>query len=207
MTLTWCIHETTRALRWPRLVQIVHAHKSEDRQIEGLHWWTRCCNSDREASILLAPNNSFKMKRMCFAYLGGGALSVASTACMQNIVVKAKTWQMGAAVIAACALLSRVAEDKHKPGHPELFLAAESVADKDDMPLDMMADEEASGPRVSQRSMSDVGCQFERKCEACDGTRSWVDRPSGRRRACGGCVHLAAMRTRVGTTAAAAAAA
>ena len=47
LTLVWAVHDATRdAGERPRLVQEVFAHKSEERNIDELHWWSRCCNSD-----------------------------------------------------------------------------------------------------------------------------------------------------------------
>ena len=153
---------------------MVHAHKSEGRQVEGLRWWSRCCNSDREASILEAPEAGHRKKRRCYAYLGGGQLSVASCTLLQNIVVKTKTRDMGACVIAACALLSQASEDKHRVcARHELFIAAEDVAENDDKLIEMdqsSSDDDEPGTlaatgadRVQYKT---PGVGFARLCEA-----------------------------------------
>ena len=71
-----------------------------------------------------------------YAYLGGGA----STTLLENIVVRVKSWAVGACVVAAAALLSRVAEDGHRVvPRADLWIAAEDVAE-DEEKLDMMLD-------------------------------------------------------------------
>ena len=122
----------------PRLLQAVFGHKTEEVRTAELRWWPRCCNSDREASLLVAPDFAATKKRQCYAYLGGGRLSIASTTLLQNIVVRVKSWDVGACVVAAAALLSRVAEDGHRVvPRADLWIAAEDVAE-DEEKLDMM---------------------------------------------------------------------
>ena len=56
---------------------------------------------------------------------------------MQNIVVRVKSWEVGACVVAAAALLSRVAEDGHRVvPRADLWIAADDVAE--DETLDML---------------------------------------------------------------------
>jgi hypothetical protein len=142
LTVVWGLYEAVCTER-EQLVQVVFAHKSEERLIEGLRWWSRCCNSDREASILEASEASHRKKRRCYAYLGGGQLSDGSSQLLQNIVVKTKTRHMGACVMAACTLLSRASEDGHivRARH-ELFLAAADVAEDDDKLIEMEASDD-----------------------------------------------------------------
>ena len=72
----------------------------------------------------------------------GGQLSVASTTLLENIVVRATSWAVGACVGAAAALLSRVAEDGHRVvPRADLWIAAEDVAE-DEEKLDMMLDQD-----------------------------------------------------------------
>lgn len=123
MTVVWALHEATADDKI-RLIQTVHAHKTEECRFESLHWWSRSCNSDREASVIVAPDAAAKRKRQCYAYLGGGQLSVASTTLLHTIVVKVKTWHMGACVIAACTLLNRASDDRHR-----VVLAADDAMD------------------------------------------------------------------------------
>ena len=148
LAVVWGLYEAVcEPQNHEELIQVVHAHKTEDREIEGCRWWSRCCNSDREASILEAPAAAHRKKRRCYAYLGGGALSVASSTLLQNIVVKTKTRDMGACVIAACALLSQASQDEHRvrPCH-EMFIAAEDVAENDDNLIEILdSDEDEPG--------------------------------------------------------------
>ena len=40
-------------------------------QVAELRWLPRCC-SDKDASVLVAPDFAAKKRRQCYAYLGGG---------------------------------------------------------------------------------------------------------------------------------------
>ena len=148
------------------LIQTVYAHKTEECRLapESLRWWSRCCNSNREASILVAPDAAAKRKRQCYAYLGGGQLSVASTTLLHNIVVKVKTWHMGACVIAACTLLNRASEDTHRvsPLNPDLFISADDTVVDEDM-LDAMCLEDDTGdplpPQLSNANQFGLLCE------------------------------------------------
>ena len=61
--------------------------------VAELRWLPRCC-SDKDASMLVAPDFAAKKRRQRYAYLGGWAvqLSVASTTLLENIVVRVKSW-------------------------------------------------------------------------------------------------------------------
>ena len=63
---------------------------------------SRCC-TDKDASILVAPDFAAKKRRQCYAYLGGGQLSVASTTLLENIVVGVKSWAVGVTCVVAVA--------------------------------------------------------------------------------------------------------
>ena len=66
----------------------------------------------------------------CYAYLGGGQLSVASTTLLENVVVRAKSRAVGAWVAAAATLLSRAAEDGRRAApRADLWIAADDVAE------------------------------------------------------------------------------
>ena len=94
VSFVWAVYNATFE-DVPRLLQAVFAHKTEEVHAAELRWWPCCCNSDREASILVAPDLAAKKKRQCYAYLGGGQLSVASTTLLENIVVRVKSLVMG----------------------------------------------------------------------------------------------------------------
>lgn len=166
MTVVWALHESTADDKI-RLIQTAHAHKTEECHFESLHWWSRSCNSDREASVLVAPDAAAKRKRQCYAYLGGGQLSVASTTLLHTIVVKVKTWHMGACVIAACTLLNRASDDSHRvdPGNTELFIAADDAMEDEGMLEAMLMDDEGDGaPPLPQ--LHSKAIEFGALCEA-----------------------------------------
>jgi hypothetical protein len=50
------------------LMQCDHAHKGEARTCDALHWWSRTCNSDREASLLIAPDVGKRQRTQVYAY-------------------------------------------------------------------------------------------------------------------------------------------
>ena len=84
MTVVWALHEATADDKI-RLIQTVHAHKTEECRFESLHWWSRSCNSDREASVIVEPDAAAKRKRQCYAYLGGGQLSLDHALASQDV--------------------------------------------------------------------------------------------------------------------------
>ena len=104
-SFVWAVYDAVFVHAPSNWLQAVFAHKTEEVRIKELHWWSRCCNSDREASILVAPDLAAKKKRQCYAYLGGGQLSVASTTLLENIVVRVRSWEACACVVAAAALI------------------------------------------------------------------------------------------------------
>ena len=72
-------------------------------------------------------------------------MSVASTTLLENIVVRVRSWEVGACVVAAAALLSRAAEDGHRVvPRADLRIAADDAAEDEDK-LAMMDDDEDSG--------------------------------------------------------------
>ena len=153
VTFVWALYNATfqdEEESGPRLLQAVFAHKTEETHYGELHWWSRCCNSDREASILVAPDLAVKKKRQCYAYLGGGQLSVASTTLLENVVVRVKSWDVGACVVAAAALLSRVAEDGHRVvPRADLWIAADDAAETEDQLAVLLEEEEEADGGVA----------------------------------------------------------
>ena len=55
----------------PPFAAWVFARKTEEARNAELRSWPRCCNSDREASLLVAPDLAAKKKRQCYTFLGG----------------------------------------------------------------------------------------------------------------------------------------
>ncbi len=135
VALCWNVYEllTPEADR-AALLQTCFAHKATIVERGGLEWWSRTCASDREASILVDPEAARMKKRVVYAYLGGGQMTVASASTVQCVVVRVKETQWGAIVLAVAAILSRCSPDLHTVTcHPELSgLAEDSIAKRDD---------------------------------------------------------------------------
>ena len=89
-----------------KLVPKAVTHKAASAEILGERWFTKACRSDREASVLLNPDLSKPKQKRVYCYLGGGGLSEASTWLAQGVVVRAKSWDEAAAVVAAVAVLT-----------------------------------------------------------------------------------------------------
>jgi hypothetical protein len=91
VTLVWGVREAVAASdERVRLLQTVFAHKAEETEYAGqtgLRWWSKTCKSDREASLMVAPDMVAKKNGHVYAYLGGGSISATATALMQSIVV------------------------------------------------------------------------------------------------------------------------
>ena len=102
------------------------AHKAESVEIMGSRWYSKACNSDREACVLLDPMRARPKQKRIYTYLGGGGLSVASSWMTQGVVVRAKSWDEAAAVSSACTLLSAAT-----PG-PTVVLTPEFVTSDPD---------------------------------------------------------------------------
>jgi len=81
-------------------------HKAESVEILGERWFSKACQSDREAAVILDPRLSRPKQKRVYCYLGGGGLSEASTWLAQGVVVRAKSWREAAAVVTAIALLT-----------------------------------------------------------------------------------------------------
>ena len=81
-------------------------HKAETVEVQGHLWFTKACASDREAVALVNQDMATRRAKRVYAYLGGGGLTEASTELASGVVVKTKTWELGAAVVAATTLLS-----------------------------------------------------------------------------------------------------
>ena len=113
----------------------------------------------------MAPDAGRKRKRQCYAYLGGGQLSTASTTLLYTIVVKVKTWHMGACVIAACTLLNRVSDGWHRVAFDtDLFIAADDAIADEDMLEAMLMDNEGDGAPLPPPA--DKAIAFRDVCDA-----------------------------------------
>ena len=76
VTFVWGVHEAvlTASDEPICLAQNVHAHKTEDFVGEsGLKWWSRSCNSGREASLLVALDANARNRGSCTPTWAGGA--------------------------------------------------------------------------------------------------------------------------------------
>ena len=61
-------------------------------------------------------------------------MSAASTTLLYTIVVKVKTWHMGACLVAACTLLNRVSDGWHRVAfNTDLFIAADDAIEDEGM--------------------------------------------------------------------------
>ncbi|MFM7982947.1 MAG: hypothetical protein ACKPKO_26845, partial [Candidatus Fonsibacter sp.] len=63
-------------------------HKVETVEILGERWFSKACNSDREAVGFLDPEIKGSNSAKLYCYLGGGGLSEGSTWHLQCVVVK-----------------------------------------------------------------------------------------------------------------------
>ena len=125
--------------------------------------------------MLVAPNFAAKKKRQCYAHLGGGQLSVASTTLLESIVARAKSWAVGACAAAAAALLGRADEDGHRVApRADLWIAADDAAEDEGKLAMLLGEETADGGAAGAAGRC-------RRCGRC-GRRRW----GGRRRRSGG---------------------
>ena len=72
VSFAWVVYTATSEDPIPRLLQGGLRPRGRGSAHCGLRWWPRCCNSDREASLLVAPDFAATKKRQCYAYLGVG---------------------------------------------------------------------------------------------------------------------------------------
>ena len=97
VALSWAV----RSSNGETGLQMVSAmHKAESEDFAGWTWWSRQCNSDREATLLTDSTITGPKATRTYAYLGGGSLSSASSHMLQCIVVRTRDWPSGAAVMA-----------------------------------------------------------------------------------------------------------
>ena len=88
------------------LVPFARTHKAESVEILGERWFSKTCNSDREAVGLRDPQRQGPKSTRLYCYLGGGGLTEASTFLAQGVVCKAKTWKLAVAVCVAVRVLT-----------------------------------------------------------------------------------------------------
>ena len=84
--------------------------------ILGLRWYSKACNSDREAVGLIDPDRSGPKRTRAYCYLGGGGLTEASTNLAQGVVCRTKSWETAVVVCVAVSLITAAV-----PG-PTVFL-------------------------------------------------------------------------------------
>ena len=94
--------------------------ESEGGGDEGVTWWTRYCNTDREAIILLKASdaeallqNADRYRRPpkprappLYCYVGMGVDR--QPECITSIVIRTKSIELTAAVLVACRILGRL---------------------------------------------------------------------------------------------------
>ena len=80
------------------LLPCVRLHKAEVQHVMGFAWWSKACESDRQAVVLANENLTKRKQQRVYMYLGGGSLSAESTWDLQGIVVRCKTWNLAISV-------------------------------------------------------------------------------------------------------------
>ncbi len=65
-------------------------HKAESVDILGLRWYSKACNSDREAVGHIDPDRPGPKRTRVYCYFGGGGLTEASTNLAQGVVCRTK---------------------------------------------------------------------------------------------------------------------
>jgi hypothetical protein len=84
-------------------------HKAESVEIGGERWYSKACNSDREAVGMVDTLLTGSKRTQVYCYLGGGGLTDASTsyaALAQGVVCRTKSWAQCSAVCIAVSLLT-----------------------------------------------------------------------------------------------------
>ena len=81
-------------------------HKAESVDILGLRWYSKACNSDREAVDLIDPDRSGPKRTRVYCYLGGGGLTEASTNLAQGVVCRTKSWETAVVACVAVSLIT-----------------------------------------------------------------------------------------------------
>jgi hypothetical protein len=103
------IHRVTQMMDLEPLEPFARTHKAETVEILGERWYSKACNSDREAVGLINPARSGPKRTEVYCYLGGGGLTEASTShanLAQGVVVKTKSWETAVAVCVAVSLIT-----------------------------------------------------------------------------------------------------
>ena len=62
VSFVWAVYDAVFVHAPSNWLQAVFAHKTEEARVKELRWWPRCCNNDREASILVAPDLAAKKR-------------------------------------------------------------------------------------------------------------------------------------------------
>ena len=109
-------------------------------------------------------------------------MSVASTTLLENIVVRVRSWEVGACVVAAAALLSRTAEDGHRVvPRADLWIAADDAAEDEGKLAIMLDDDEGSGGGAAAAGAAAgvVGARDYRHPALATAAWSWQPPPAG----------------------------
>ena len=134
--LYWTLYSASE----PPLQPFARTHKAETVEILGERWFSKSCNSDREAVGLLDPEIKGSKSVRLYCYLGGGGLSEGSTWHAQGVVVKAKSWHIAVAVCCAVHLLTAAVPGPVASLDARLCIIDEDVDDADDVGQDTTRD-------------------------------------------------------------------
>jgi hypothetical protein len=96
VALSWVVRSATGETSLRLMSKM---HKAEAVNIAGSSWWSRSCNTDREATLLVTTTAVGAKGTHVYAYVGGGSLSAASSHLLQCIIVRTRNWESGAAVM------------------------------------------------------------------------------------------------------------
>ena len=136
--------------------------KAESVDILGLRWYSKACQSDREAVGLIDPDRSGPKRTKVYCYLAGGGLAEASTNLAQGVVCNTKIWETAVAVRVAVSLLTAAV-----PG-PTVFLeqwacVVDGVGSSD--PFEEHAEEEEVSLEIV--AAEDLATNFRETFEMC----------------------------------------
>jgi len=140
--LYWTLYSASE----PPLQPFARTHKSDTVEIIGERWFSKACNSDREAVGLLGPEIKGSKSVKLYCYVGGGGLSEGSTWHAQGVVVKAKSRKIAVAVCCAVHLLTAVVPGPVAYLDPQFCMIDEDVDNEDDLGHDTMLDTQFRPP-------------------------------------------------------------
>ena len=89
------------------LVPTVKMHKAEVRELEGELWWSKSCQSNRQAGVLLDESRSKPKQKRVYLYWGGESLRFAGSRWgVQPLVCRTKTWNLAVSVSLAVLVVT-----------------------------------------------------------------------------------------------------